>query len=183
VDRFPHAQTQSPTASRKLLVRAVVDELYAQHSQRVDQPFTAVSWRPLREWKRSFEGERQDSQFAGLKERVEKAMNVSIQREVEKTNAVSAISPPCSTGAIRGPVRHCVGHHELIPGDRGSARHDTCSGLRAGIAEACSRRRSACLLQFLPLLPTTALSTRLALHGQARSLCRRILDVPLAPAR
>ena len=33
-----------------------LDELYAQHSQRTDQPFTAVFVAALREWKRSFEG-------------------------------------------------------------------------------------------------------------------------------
>ena len=62
-----------------------LDELYAQHSQRADQPFTAVFVAALREWKRSFEGgPPKDWQLASLKERVEKAMNVSIQREVEK---------------------------------------------------------------------------------------------------
>ena len=62
-----------------------LDELYAQHSQRADQPFTAVFVAALREWKRSFEGgPPKESQLASVKERVEKAMSVSIQREVEK---------------------------------------------------------------------------------------------------
>ncbi len=62
-----------------------LDELYAQHSDRADQPFTAVFVAALREWKRSYEaGPPKDWQLASLKERVEKAMNVSIQREVEK---------------------------------------------------------------------------------------------------
>ncbi len=62
-----------------------LDELYAQHSDRVDQPFTAVFVAALREWKRSYDaGPPKDWQLASLKERVEKAMNVSIQREVEK---------------------------------------------------------------------------------------------------
>src|SRR5579872_2013030 len=62
-----------------------LDDLYAQHSHTADQPFTAVFVAALREWKRSFEsGPPKEWQLAGLKERVEKAMNVSIQREVEK---------------------------------------------------------------------------------------------------
>ena len=62
-----------------------LDELYAQHSLRADQPFTAVFVAALREWKRSLEsGPPKEWQLASLKERVEKAMSVSIQREVEK---------------------------------------------------------------------------------------------------
>jgi biopolymer transport protein TolQ len=62
-----------------------LDELYAQHNQRADQPFTAVFVAALREWKRSFEGGApRETQLASVKDRVEKAMNVSIQREVEK---------------------------------------------------------------------------------------------------
>src|SRR5262245_57174156 len=62
-----------------------LDELYAQHSQRSDQPFTAVFVAALREWKRSFEGGvPRDALIPGVKERVEKAMSVSINREIEK---------------------------------------------------------------------------------------------------
>src|SRR5258705_6360838 len=62
-----------------------LDELYAQHAQRTDQPFTAVFVAALREWKRSFEGgPPRETQLASVKDRVEKAMSVSIQREVEK---------------------------------------------------------------------------------------------------
>jgi len=62
-----------------------LEELYAQYHQRVDQPFTAVFVAALREWKRSFEGgPPRETQLANVKDRVEKAMNISIQREVEK---------------------------------------------------------------------------------------------------
>jgi biopolymer transport protein TolQ len=62
-----------------------LDELYAQHAQRTDQPFTAVFVAALREWKRSFEGgPPRETQLSNVKDRVEKAMNISIQREVEK---------------------------------------------------------------------------------------------------
>jgi biopolymer transport protein TolQ len=62
-----------------------LEELYAQHNPRTDQPFTAVFVAALREWKRSFEsGNPNPGQLASVKDRVEKAMNISIQREVEK---------------------------------------------------------------------------------------------------
>jgi biopolymer transport protein TolQ len=62
-----------------------LEDLYAQHQNRADQPFTAVFVAALREWKRSFEGGTpREAQLASVKDRVEKAMNVSIQREVEK---------------------------------------------------------------------------------------------------
>jgi len=62
-----------------------LEDLYAQHHNRTDQPFTAVFVAALREWKRSFEGGTpREAQLASVKDRVEKAMNVSIQREVEK---------------------------------------------------------------------------------------------------
>jgi biopolymer transport protein TolQ len=62
-----------------------LEDLYAQHSQHADQPFTAVFVAALREWKRSFEsGAPREALITGVKERVEKAMNVSIQRELEK---------------------------------------------------------------------------------------------------
>jgi biopolymer transport protein TolQ len=62
-----------------------LDELYARYSQRSDQPFTAVFVAALREWKRSFEGGTpRETQLASVKERVEKVMSISIQREVEK---------------------------------------------------------------------------------------------------
>jgi len=62
-----------------------LEDLYAQHSQQASQPFMAVFVAAWREFKRSFEGSApRDVVLTGVKERVEKAMNVSIQRELEK---------------------------------------------------------------------------------------------------
>jgi biopolymer transport protein TolQ len=63
-----------------------LEDLYAQHSHGADQPFTAVFVAALREWNRSLESgaAREPAAAAGVKERVEKVMNVSIQRELEK---------------------------------------------------------------------------------------------------
>jgi biopolymer transport protein TolQ len=49
-----------------------LEELYAQHNQRADQPFTAVFVAALREWKRSIEGGTpREGQLANVKDRVE----------------------------------------------------------------------------------------------------------------
>lgn len=62
-----------------------LDELYQHYSQRADHPIAAVFVAGLREWKRSFEnGPPRDTAIPGVKDRVEKAMTVAIQRESEK---------------------------------------------------------------------------------------------------
>lgn len=62
-----------------------IDELYSHYSGRADQPLAAIFVAALREWKRSLEsGQPRENQVAGLRERIEKAMNISILRETEK---------------------------------------------------------------------------------------------------
>src|SRR5215831_1577624 len=114
-----------------------LDELYAQHAQRVDQPFTAVFVAALREWKRSFEGGApKDAQFTGLKERVEKAMNVSIQREVEKIERglgyLATVGSTAPFVGLFGTVWGIMNSFQAI-----AARQDTTLAVVApGIAEA-----------------------------------------------
>jgi biopolymer transport protein TolQ len=114
-----------------------LDELYAQHAQRVDQPFTAVFVAALREWKRSFEGGApKDTQFNGLKERVEKAMNVSIQREVEKIERglgyLATVGATAPFVGLFGTVWGIMNSFQAI-----AARQDTTLAVVApGIAEA-----------------------------------------------
>ncbi|MBV9061415.1 MAG: MotA/TolQ/ExbB proton channel family protein, partial [Alphaproteobacteria bacterium] len=61
-----------------------LDELYQQFSQRTDHPFAAVFTAALREWRRAFEGgPPRESLVPGVKDRIEKAMNVTILRETE----------------------------------------------------------------------------------------------------
>jgi len=75
-----------------------LDDLYAQYSQNSGQPMAAVFVAALREWKRSYE--KGGGNLAGISARVELAMNVSIQREMEKVErglnylaTVGAIAP------------------------------------------------------------------------------------------
>jgi len=114
-----------------------LDELYAQHSQRSDQPFTAVFVAALREWKRSFEsGVPRDALIEGVKDRVEKAMSVSIQREIEKMErGLSYLATVGSTApfvGLFGTVWGIMTSFQAI-----AARQDTTLAVVApGIAEA-----------------------------------------------
>ena len=59
-----------------------IEELYRSLSAKPTQSMAACFVAAMREWKRSFES--QARSFAGLQMRIEKVMNVSISREVER---------------------------------------------------------------------------------------------------
>src|SRR5689334_24713963 len=59
-----------------------IEELYRMLSSKPTQSMAACFVAAMREWKRSFES--QARSFAGLQMRIEKVMNVSIAREVER---------------------------------------------------------------------------------------------------
>jgi biopolymer transport protein TolQ len=59
-----------------------IEELYRTLSSRPTQSMSACFVAAMREWKRSFES--QARSFAGLQMRIEKVMNVSIAREIER---------------------------------------------------------------------------------------------------
>ena len=114
-----------------------LEDLYAQHSQQSDQPFTAVFVAALREWKRSFESSApREALIAGVKERVEKAMNVSIQRELEKIERglgyLATVGSTAPFVGLFGTVWGIMTSFQAI-----AARQDTTLAVVApGIAEA-----------------------------------------------
>jgi biopolymer transport protein TolQ len=59
-----------------------LEELYRTVSARPTQSMAALFVAAMREWKRSFEG--QARSFAGLQMRIEKVMDVTIMREIER---------------------------------------------------------------------------------------------------
>src|SRR5437868_2203357 len=59
-----------------------LEELYRSLSSRPTHSMAALFVAAMREWKRSFEG--QARSFAGLQMRIEKVMDVTIQREIER---------------------------------------------------------------------------------------------------
>jgi biopolymer transport protein TolQ len=59
-----------------------LEELYRSLSSRPTHSMAALFIAAMREWKRSFEG--QARSFAGLQQRIEKVMDVTIAREIER---------------------------------------------------------------------------------------------------
>jgi biopolymer transport protein TolQ len=114
-----------------------LDELYQQFSLRNDHPMAAMFVAALREWRRAFEGGApRESQIAGIKERIDKAMSVTILRETD------GIERQLGFLATVGSVAPFIGLFGTVWGIMNSftaiaARHDTTLAVVApGIAEA-----------------------------------------------
>jgi len=114
-----------------------LDELYQQVAPKTDHPMAAVFIAALREWRRAFEsGSPRESQVAGVKERIDKAMNVTILRETDGIErqlgflaTVGSVSPFIG---LLGTVWGIMNAFSAI-----AARHDTTLAVVApGIAEA-----------------------------------------------
>src|SRR3954466_13576169 len=115
-----------------------LDELYQQFSARNDHPLSAMFIAGLREWRRGFESSAglRESLLPGIKERIEKAMSVTILRETD------SIERQLGWLATIGSVSPFVGLFGTVWGIMNSfsaiaARHDpTLAVVAPGIAEA-----------------------------------------------
>jgi biopolymer transport protein TolQ len=114
-----------------------LDELYQQFAAHNDHPLAAMFVAALREWRRGFEGGMpKEIHFAGVKERIEKAMSVTIMRETD------GIERQLGFLATVGSVAPFIGLFGTVWGIMNSfsaiaARHDTTLAVVApGIAEA-----------------------------------------------
>jgi biopolymer transport protein TolQ len=114
-----------------------LDELYQQFAQKTDSPMTAVFNAALREWRRAFEGGApRETLLAGVKDRIDKAMNVTILRET------SGIEKRLGFLATVGATAPFVGLFGTVWGIMSSflaigAHHDsTLAVVAPGIAEA-----------------------------------------------
>jgi biopolymer transport protein TolQ len=115
-----------------------LDELFQQFSARNDHPLAAMFIAGLREWRRAFEGTGalRESLLPGVKERIDKAMSVTILREAD------GIERQLGMLATIGSVSPFVGLFGTVWGIMNSfaaiaARHDTTLAVVApGIAEA-----------------------------------------------
>ena len=115
-----------------------LDELYHQFSQRTDHPFAAVFTSALREWRRAFEsgGAPRESLLPGVKDRIDKAMNVTIQRETDgierQLGFLATVGATAPFVGLFGTVWGIMNSFSAI-----AARHDTTLAVVApGIAEA-----------------------------------------------
>jgi biopolymer transport protein TolQ len=115
-----------------------LDELYQQFSARNDHPMAAMFIAGLREWRRGFEsnGGLREALLPSIKDRIEKAMSVTILRETD------GIEKNLGILATIGSVSPFVGLFGTVWGIMNSfsaiaARHDTTLAVVApGIAEA-----------------------------------------------
>src|SRR5665213_1040747 len=114
-----------------------LDELYQQFAAKADHPMAAVFVAALREWRRAFEGAGpRESQLAGIKDRIDKAMSVTILRETD------GLEKNLGFLATVGSVAPFIGLFGTVWGIMNSfgaiaARHDTTLAVVApGIAEA-----------------------------------------------
>jgi len=115
-----------------------LDELYQQFAARNDHPLAAMFIAGLREWRRGFEssGGLREYMLPGIKDRIEKAMSVTILRETD------GIEKQLGMLATIGSVSPFVGLFGTVWGIMNSfsaiaARHDTTLAVVApGIAEA-----------------------------------------------
>ena len=114
-----------------------LDELYQQFAARNDHPLAAMFIAGLREWRRAFEnGSPKESLLGSVKDRIDKAMSVTILRETD------GIEKNLGILATIGSVSPFVGLFGTVWGIMNSfgaiaARHDTTLAVVApGIAEA-----------------------------------------------
>jgi len=114
-----------------------LDELYQQISAKADHPLATVFVSALREWRRAFEGGGpREAALVSIRERIEKAMNVTVLREMD------GLERQLGFLATVGSVSPFIGLFGTVWGIMNSfsaiaARHDTTLAVVApGIAEA-----------------------------------------------
>jgi biopolymer transport protein TolQ len=114
-----------------------LDDLYQQFSAKPDHPMAAVFISALREWRRAFEGGApKETVLAGVKERIDKAMSVTIIRETDgienQLGFLATVGATAPFVGLFGTVWGIMNSFSAI-----AARHDTTLAVVApGIAEA-----------------------------------------------
>jgi biopolymer transport protein TolQ len=114
-----------------------LDELYQQFSQRADHPMAAVFVSALREWRKAFEGgPPREALLPGIKDRIEKAMSVTILRETDgverQLGFLATVGATAPFVGLFGTVWGIMNSFSAI-----AARHDaTLAVVAPGIAEA-----------------------------------------------
>jgi len=114
-----------------------LDDLYQQYVHRIDHPMVAVFASAIREWRRAFEtGPPRIEFLAGVKDRIDKAMSVTIQRESQSIERqlgfLATVGATAPFVGLFGTVWGIMNSFSAI-----AARHDTTLAVVApGIAEA-----------------------------------------------
>ena len=162
-----------------------LDELYEQFSQHADHPMAAVFVSALREWRRAFEGgPPREALLPGIKDRIDKAMSVTIMRETDgverQLGFLATVGATAPFVGLFGTVWGIMNSFSAI-----AARHDTTLAVVApGIAEALF----ATAMGLLAAIPAVIFYNKLRQRDRplcepARRLRRRIFRHPVASAR
>jgi biopolymer transport protein TolQ len=111
-----------------------LDELYRSLASRPTHSMAALFVAAMREWKRSIEG--QPRSFAGLQMRIEKVMDVTIQREIERLERrLLVLATVGSAGPFVGLFGTVWGIMRSF-GDIAGQQTTSLSAVAPGIAEA-----------------------------------------------
>ena len=114
-----------------------LDELYQQYVHRIDHPMVAIFASAIREWRRAFEsGPPRLAFLESIKDRIDKAMSVTIQRESQgverQLGFLATVGATAPFVGLFGTVWGIMNSFSAI-----AARHDTTLAVVApGIAEA-----------------------------------------------
>ena len=131
----PPARSRAKQFEESFWSGGSLEDLFDRIGERPPDPMASVFVAAMREWRRSAaKGLLTSTEFkAGLKERIERVMDITLGREMEQLERYM-VYPGLGrlVGAVRRAVRHGLGHHEQLrrhrrleehqPG-RGGARH------------------------------------------------------------
>jgi len=114
--------------------------------------------------------------------RIEKVMNVSIAREVERWNGGWLVLATVGSRALRRPVSARLGHHVELPVDRGLEKHSL-AVVAPGIAEALFATAIGLSPPFRRLFSTISHFRGEPAGQRLEGFARRIFSNPVAPDR
>ena len=159
-----------------------LEELYRSLQSRPATGLAAVFVAAMREWKRSFEGSGRS--FQSLPQRIDKVLDVTIQREVERLNGrLTVLASIGSAGPYIGLFGTVVGIMNSFTSIAAS-KNTSLAVVAPGIAEALF----ATAIGLFAAIPGGARLQQAAIGGRqaadaARGLRRRVLGHPVAPDR
>ena len=159
-----------------------LEELYRNLQSRPNTGLAAVFVAAMREWKRSFEGTGRS--VASLSQRIDKVLDVTIQREVERLEGkLLVLASIGSAGALIGLFGTVWGIMSSFTSIAAS-KSTSLAVVAPGIAEALF----ATAIGLFAAIPAVIAYNKLAVAGDeaavaARGLRRRVLGDPVAPDR
>jgi biopolymer transport protein ExbD len=159
-----------------------LDELYDKVAAAPGSASERVFVAGMTEWRRSLRDD--GALIPGVQQRVDRSMDVAIARENERlTNGLNFLATTGATAPFVGPLRHGLGHHAVVSGDRDFGQYLACrrrARYRRGAAGHGSGPSGGHPGgDFLQQAVQRCRQPR----GQLRKLRRRVLHPPVAAAR